>query len=236
MSIVIVHDCTHQNIGHLPGGQAAGYDTGSGGIAWTNADWSAHPGALHIDQDWKAGDTLSDILDVENGAATNNEAAHWYSVAMSNFLLAKRPGQRKPCIYTSQSNVTALANQLIADGVKSGPHLWIANWNLSDPQAAAEVAAASGPFPIAGVQFTDNQQSGGFYDTSVFSSSYLAEVSRSPVGQGPYRHVLTNRSLHQMAQARHTTPGHLLAVTASAYTDQDAATIIPGMIVYSTNP
>ena len=29
-----------------------GYDTGSSGIAWTKAMWDAHPGAVHIDQEF----------------------------------------------------------------------------------------------------------------------------------------------------------------------------------------
>jgi len=59
---------------------------------------------------------------------------------------------------------------------------------------------------------------------------------------GPYRHVAPgNRSLAQIAEARNTTPGHLIDVTRGALTAGDVAAIadlpLPaGWPWYSTNP
>lgn len=232
MSFVLVHDAIHDNVSRLPAGPAAGYTTGTPDIAWTPQDFARHPGAVRICQDVGATDETADVLDVERYAATNADAGGWYKRAIAAFANGVRPGQRWPMIYTSAGNVTPLVNELIAEQVHSGPRLFVADWNLSDPEATAMVAAASGPYPIAAVQFA----SGEFYDTSIFASSWLSAVSRSSVPSGPYRHVLTRKSIAELAAERHTTVAHLLATTAEGYTSRDAQTVIDGMIVYTTNP
>jgi hypothetical protein len=173
--ITIGFDVTHANIGSLPPGQQyAGYSTGSPDIRWTDADWAAHPGALRIDQDPVASDGTADYLDVERGAATNAVAAGWYRRALINWRAGNRPGQRWPGIYTSQENVTPLVNALIAGGVTSGPKLIIAHWGLPELEPILELAAASGPFPIVGMQVLSTAQ----YDLDLFSAAWLAGVSR----------------------------------------------------------
>jgi hypothetical protein len=184
MSTTVVLDCTGSNLGKfaLPAGALlAGYDTGSSGIAWTKAQYAAHPGTVRIDQDAGASDYTADILDVERGAATPAECAHWYQQALARYHGGARPGQRHPGIYVSASGVTAVANALIAGGFQFGPGLWVANWNLSDPQAIAEVAAAAGPFPVIGVQWRD----AGLFDVSVFSTAWLAAVSGTVAAPPP---------------------------------------------------
>jgi lysozyme family protein len=179
VSITVVYDATHDNIGSLPrGAQVAGYTTGTGThIRWTAADWAAHPGAVRIDQDPAATDHTADILDVESGAATLSDVVPWFKAALANYRNAARPGQRWPAIYASQSAITSVANALVAGGVtEAGPGLWVANWNLSQAAAVAEVLAASGPYPIVGVQFRDP----GPYDVSVFSADWLNAVSGPP--------------------------------------------------------
>jgi hypothetical protein len=174
LGIVDCCDATHCNIGHLPPGQAAGYSTGTGDVRWTAQDWKNHPGAVRIDQDPDASDFTADVLDVEAGAATTADCAPWAIHACRAFTSAARPGQRTPAIYTSQGNVTAVVNALIAGGVAGGVSMWIANWDLDRAQAVAIVEAGSGPFPIVGVQYND----AGLYDESVFSATWLANVSQ----------------------------------------------------------
>ncbi len=176
MPVIVAYDCTHSNLGHVPAGQLAGYTTGSGGIAWTAADWAAHPGAVRIDQDFAAVDTTADVLDVEAGAATVADCPGWVKRALAAYAANARPGQRRPAIYCSQSNVTAVVNALLAGGVTSGA-LWLANWNLSQAAALTAVANAGGPFPLVGLQFTD---AGVTYDTDVFSATWLATQSGVP--------------------------------------------------------
>lgn len=184
MGTTVVLDCTGSNLGkfQLPAGALyAGYDTGSSGIAWTPAQYAAHPGTVHIDQDAAASDYTADVLDVERGAATPAECARWYQAALARFNAGSRPGQRHPSIYMSAASVTAVVNALAAAGVKSGPGLWVANWNLSDAAAVAEVLAAAGPFPVIGVQW----RNAGLYDASVFSTAWLSAVSAAPHSPPP---------------------------------------------------
>jgi hypothetical protein len=174
--ITLVYDVTHANIGSVPkGAQLALYATGSGSVPATQADFKAHPGALWIDQT-PAGsvqEAETDGDDMENGAVQLSELAGRAKLRMASFDHADRPGQRRPFVYASLSNITPVVNALISGGVLSGVHFWVANWSLSQAAAMASVQAAAGPFPIAGVQFHND----GPFDTSVFSTSYLADVS-----------------------------------------------------------
>jgi hypothetical protein len=185
MSITLVYDCTSANLDEtvkaVGMNQAfAGYDTEIGttaGIKWTAQQYAQHPGALHYDQEPDDSDYTADALDVETGAGVISKAGIWYTNALNNFIKAARPGQRKPAFYVSASNVTPLINGLISEGVSTGPGLIIANWSLSEASAVTEVAKASGPFPVVGIQFKNN----GPFDTNVMSSAYLTTVSRPPV-------------------------------------------------------
>jgi hypothetical protein len=172
MSITIAYDATHANAGSLPrGAQTAGYVTGSADVLWTAADWAAHPDAVRIDQspfDTELDET-ADVLDYERGAATLSDLVPWAEAAVRNWHSKARPGQRSPLVYCDGSSVTPVANALTA-GKVSGVGLFIAKWSDTLTQALAEVVAASGPFPVCGIQFADP----GPYDIDVFSSSWLA--------------------------------------------------------------
>jgi hypothetical protein len=185
VSITLAFDATHAFISQLPrGSQACGYDTGSDGVPWTAADWAAHPGAVHIDQDPAASDFTADVLDCERGAVPVGSPLIpvWASMAHTRFMLATRPGQRRPAVYCSASSVTANVNALIAGGVRSGVGLWVASWGIGQAQAVADVLAGAGPFPVIGMQFTDL----GTVDADVFSTTWLADVSRVPVPAGAW--------------------------------------------------
>ena len=176
VTIVPMYDTTGADEPHLPPGQAAGYDTGTGIVPWTTAQFGAHPGAVHIAQ--SPAESIddpphSDVLDVENGAATPADCPGWYRSALAAYNAGTRPGQRYPAVYVNLSNVTAVANEFIAAGITSGPRLWIANWNLTEPEAAALVVTAGGPWPVIGVQYEDN----GTFDTSAMSKDWLDAVS-----------------------------------------------------------
>ena len=189
MSFTLAYDVTGDNYSQAPQGfQLAGYDTGSGGIAWTPAMWAAHPGAVHIDQDPGAlSDVTADVLDVERGAVPVGSPliATWVKMAQESFDTARRPGQCRPVLYQSASNVTANVNALIAGGVTSGVGLWIARWDGNTAADIAALAAASGPFPVIGFQYADD----GPYDADVFSTAWLSDVSGDGWVFGPCRNV-----------------------------------------------
>lgn len=174
---VLAQDATHTNQSHIPAGtQAAGYDTGSGGIAWSSSDYAAHDKpfpAIHIDQDAGASDYLSDILDVESGAATPAECARWVANARANYNSAVRRGQRWPGIYCSQSTAGSVQSALGSAGISNVP-FWIAEWGIGEAQAQSNVADGSGGgYPTIGWQY----QNGTYVDYDVFSVPWLTTVS-----------------------------------------------------------
>jgi hypothetical protein len=187
MSFTFAFDVTAPFFSQVPQGyQLAGYDTGDG-VAWTPAMWAAHPGAVHIDQDPGAVVTTADVLDCENGAVPvgSPRIAAWARDAQVSYAEARRPGQRSPLLYCSASNVTANVNALVAGGVSSGTGLWVADWSLSSAQAVAELAAAAGPFPVQGIQFSDD----GDFDADIFSTAWLDDVSGDGWVFGPVRNA-----------------------------------------------
>jgi len=121
-------------------------------------------------------DTTADVLDVEAGAATNEDAAIWYPKARADYEAGRRPGQRRPALYTSANNVTPLVNTLIAAGITAGPGLWQAHWGIGQAAAEEMLNASSGPFPVVGVQY----QNGATYDYDVWLESWLTATSVSP--------------------------------------------------------
>lgn len=178
--ITIVYDAIHAQISSLPRGFAAGYVTGTSDIQWTAEDFASHPGAIRIDQSpvstvW---DATADVDDFERGAVSLPELAPRAKLRMAAFSAATRPGQREPLVYMSASNVTEVVNALIAGGISSGVGLFVANWNLTEPQSIEQVVTASGPFPVRGVQF----HNAGSFDISVFDSSWIANVSGRSTG------------------------------------------------------
>lgn len=180
MGIVVGFDAIHANISHLPiGHQAAGYVTGSPDIQWTAEDFAAHPNAVRIDQSPVSGvwDHTADVDDFENGAVTLDELATRAKERMASFKAVTRPGQREPAVYMSASNVSLVVNALIAGGVHSGVGLYIAHFGISESDAVLAVQNASGPFPVIGFQFA----SGQFFDSDIFSSSWLNNVSKKPI-------------------------------------------------------
>ena len=184
MTVTDVADATTGNLHTVPSTykQLAGYTTGNG-IAWTAAQWAAHPTAIRICQNPGATDLTADVLDVESGAATVADCPGWAKAALANWHVATRPGQRSPAIYMSQSNVTAVVNALTAAKV-TGIGLFVADWTGSRGDAVATLASSGGPYPIIGVQWAD----AGTYDKDVFLDSWLnARSSKTPVKPVPVK-------------------------------------------------
>jgi hypothetical protein len=192
VNLITIYDCTGANLGKFtvpPGVGLAGYDTGSADIRWSPAQYAAHPGALHIDQDPQASDYTADILDAERGAVPVGSPliAAWYIKTLTNYQKGTRPGQRRPAIYQSASNVTATVNALIADGITSGPGLVVANWSIGDPAATAMVQDAAGPFPIVGVQWLNEPR----FDVGIYSGAWVN--TRSTASAPPPHPVETDQ-------------------------------------------
>lgn len=180
MTQTTVIDCTGSNVGAftVPSGAVmAGYDTGSGGVPWTPAQFSRYPRAVHIDQSPvnTPADETSDVYDLESRAGTVTGLPGWVHQAWTSYTTARRPGQRTPAVYCNMSTVTAAVNALAGAGITHGVNLWVAG---EMPQAAAEklVDNASGPFPVIGVQY----QFLSLFDVSTVSDTWLRTVSGKP--------------------------------------------------------
>jgi hypothetical protein len=109
-------DSIHATCHNIPVGtrKVAGYVTGSADIRWTRADWDRfdprHTGLVRIDQSFGGRDPLgSDVLDVENGAATPGQVAHWVRIRHA-------AGNRFSDVYANRSTFTAVAAALNAAG------------------------------------------------------------------------------------------------------------------------
>jgi len=182
---MLAYDSTGEHEPLLPLNiQAAGYDTQVGktaGIQWLPSQFARHTRpypAVHIDQDPRASDFHSDILDVEAGAATDIEVVNWLQNARHSYLSIQRPGQRWPGIYCSESNVHSIVQILVANAIRSVP-FWVADYSIDLAEATRRVANALGPYPAIGYQF-NNTAFNGEADTSVFAVPWLALMSALP--------------------------------------------------------
>lgn len=185
MDLINVTDCTGANLPHVTpplGQKMAGYVTGTNGVAWTPGQWADHPDAIRIDQSPvnTPADELADVLDVETGAATPDDAPSWVRAARSNYLGVVRPGQRSPLVYVNRSNVTAVANALSAAQPVISCGLWLAA-PMARSEAETLVLTASGPFPIIGVQYSFQS----LFDVSVFNGEWFRNVSRNAPEKPP---------------------------------------------------
>jgi hypothetical protein len=180
MSFTVAYDVTAENYGKQPVGETMLYVTGSASVVATPEMRAAHPDAVLIDQtpsntspDAVEWNDTADVDDYENGAVTLAELAPRAHARIASFQLGKRNGQREPLVYMSASNVTSVVNALVAGGISSGVGLFVAHWGLTNAQAASELAAASGPFPVQAIQFEDE----GAFDVSLVDSTWLSNRS-----------------------------------------------------------
>ena len=185
MDLTTVYDCMGSNLGKFPvphGVLMAGYTTGNGGVPWTPQQFASHPAAIRIDQSPQntPADELCDVLDVEQHAATIADVPQWVHAARINYGTGRRPGQRWPCIYMSQSTVTPVVNALIAAGITSGVYIWLAA-PMTQAMAVAELEKAGGPFPIRGIQYLFM----GDHDVSLFDTGWITSGSKKTPAQPP---------------------------------------------------
>ena len=199
MTTVDGWDATGADLDQAPKtGQAAGYITGSGDVPWSLAQQKAHPGFVQIDQSPALPpNPMADFYDLEAGAITVAEVAGIIKAAQLSFTLVSRPGQRWPGVYCSRDSVTDVVNALVANGVQCP--LGIADYDDSHSEAVTEVTNASGPYPVVWRQYED----AGPYDLDVFSTAWLANVSKIP---DPVPPIPSQGSVSKMIHISATAP------------------------------
>jgi hypothetical protein len=137
MSYTVMMDAIHPDAAAIPAAtqKVAGYVTGSEDILWTAQDWDRFPKAGHvrIDQSpelalWADGG--ADVADMESGAASMEtvltqakvrEARGWWSF-----------------VYVNQGSLAPLESAASEAGL-SKLQVWIADWDLSEAEAAARL-------------------------------------------------------------------------------------------------
>jgi len=115
----------------------AGYLTGQ--YAWTAAEWALFPRAAHVTIVTTAGANAGDVLDVEQGDASPDQAQAWIA-------LRKRSGLYRPTIYCSLSVVPAVRQGTGPYILGKDYDLWVAKWDgtttLPYPLAVAKQEAS----------------------------------------------------------------------------------------------
>ena len=105
----------------------------------------------------------ADILDIENGDATNVQAAVWF----------KRQTARRPGFYTSVSNVAALVDTLSRAGIpRSAYRLWTAHYT-DTPHLCSSTCYRGMPTTADATQYTDHAL-GRNLDASVVSPAFFS--------------------------------------------------------------
>lgn len=107
----------------------------------------------------------ADILDIENGDATNDQAVAWFR---RQHTPANRPG-----FYTSVSNVAALTNILGRAGIqRSAYRLWTAHYT-DKPHLCSSSCYAGMPTTADATQYTSHAL-GRSLDASVVTPAFFA--------------------------------------------------------------
>lgn len=157
MTTVPMADTIGADAKNIPGTfpKIAGYDTGSGSIPWTAADWAMFPksGHVHIDQSPSLlgyGSGHSAVADIEAGAGTIanlvlQTKARYASKLTGNVYCSLGDPINHPASSTLVQIILAFLNAGLSVGQTD---FWLADWNLNETQAAALIGSYS--IPIAG--------------------------------------------------------------------------------------
>lgn len=160
MSTTYALDATHDNVGHVPlhTPYVIGYDSGTPDIEWTAQDWGRLAGSyvIHNYQGYGYPRDVTDALvdqtheiDVENGALTPAEAAHFISLRVSR-------GWQWTGVYGSDATLAlvAAATEALGAGIWIGHVVCrLANWNLNYSEAAALIGQQIHGITCVGVQY-----------------------------------------------------------------------------------
>ncbi|HLY82051.1 MAG TPA: hypothetical protein VKQ71_03645 [Acidimicrobiales bacterium] len=99
----------------LGAGMVAGYDDGR--YAWPAADWARFPSAVKVHITVFAADNIGEVLDVEAGDASPDQAPGWCQ--------ARRAAGVDPSVYCSVTALASVQAAFARAGVPE-PHYWLA--------------------------------------------------------------------------------------------------------------
>jgi hypothetical protein len=136
----------------------AGYVDGT--WPWSPADWALFPAATLVRIAVWASTGDGQVLDVETGNATPEQAPGW--------VQRRREAGVDPTVYCNESTWPAVRAAFTAQGVRE-PHWWIAHY-----ESAAVIPAGA-----VALQYADEAQTGAHYDLSVVAD-YWPGVDPAP--------------------------------------------------------
>lgn len=200
---------------------------------------SRFPHALLLSIAINAGEDAA-CLDVETGDASAADIPSWQERQRGR-------GVARPCIYANASTMESLVLPVLASAkiARASVRLWSAHYTASahicGPMSCKAVSVA-----MDGCQWTKTAL-GRNLDQSLLVADFFAvpappAAKPTVVQHGPYRHTAAAGStLGQIAQARNTTPAHLVQVTTAALSpaDVEALAKLPlpaGWVFYTSNP
>jgi hypothetical protein len=150
VATAVMIDTIHDDVRNIPVNtpKVAGYITGTPDIQWTNADWDRFPrsGKVRINQEGstdvrEAG--VGNVADCEPGAFSVAQVLEWVKLRKHSHLAC--------AVYVSASEQGSLTSAL-RDAGHTGVDLWVADWSLSEAEAAGSLTT-SGEYPVVAVQW-----------------------------------------------------------------------------------
>lgn len=162
--------------GNVPRGlfAVAGYVDGP--FAWPASAWLRFPGSRLVRIATMAGTDDGDVLDVENGDATPQQAPAW--VAM------RRRAGRTPAVYCNQSTWPAVLDAFAAAGVDD-PLSWRADWNVPTPHLLAGTVATQYAHDLA-PGYDLSQVDPAWLDSFAVQGAMMTYILRDPADGAEY--------------------------------------------------
>lgn len=121
--------------------------------AQSGSAWAAFSG-LKVGIVISAATNAGQVLDIETGDATPDQAGAWAVMRLAS-------GLPRATLYVNRSNRSAVESNLQAHGLNaSQAALWVAT--LDGTQQVA-----TGPYPVVAVQYANSAMTGGHYDKSI---------------------------------------------------------------------
>lgn len=156
----------------------AGYDAYAGyvdGIFANIATIKARfPSAFILTIAVKSAD-IADVLDIETGDATNDDAAAWFKRALAS-------GITKPCFYTEASNVDALVDKLTIAGIpRSSYKIWSAHYAQGNHICGPNTCKATSTACEA-TKFTQNAEGKSLDESAAITSFFTLVTPAAPTG------------------------------------------------------
>jgi hypothetical protein len=116
---------------------------------------------------------VADVLDVEPGDATDNQAASWFRLAMNS-------GVSRPCLYTSASNVDALVDAMTAAHIpRTSYRIWSAHYGAGQHLCGPGTCRATS-YAVDATQFTSRANNENLDESVCLDTFFTPIIVKTP--------------------------------------------------------